>query len=163
MDRVVAQTGLKGNCTYCGVFRRQALERGAIEFATETQHTKISGIVTGHNADDVAETVLMNMLRGDSPRLQKCTHIVTQVSVDQDSMPRVKPFKYTYEKEIVMYAHHKNLDYFSTECTYSPNAFRGNARTLLKDLERINPRAVLDVIKSGEDYGRMLDAGYKQS
>ena len=37
---------------------------------------------------------------------------------------RCKPFKYTYEKEIVMYAYFKKLDYFSTECIYSPNAYR---------------------------------------
>ena len=50
-------------------------------------------------------------------------------------MPRSKPFKYTYEKEIVMYAHFKKLDYFSTECTYAPNAYRGFAREFLKDAE----------------------------
>ena len=37
---------------------------------------------------------------------------------------RSKPFKYAYEKEIVMYAYFKKLDYFSTECIYSPNAYR---------------------------------------
>ena len=40
-------------------------------------------------------------------------------------LPRCKPFKYCYEKEIVMYAYFKKLDYFSTECTYSPFAARG--------------------------------------
>jgi len=39
--------------TYCGVFRRQALDRGA-------HILTVDHIVTGHNADDVAETVLMN-------------------------------------------------------------------------------------------------------
>ena len=29
MDQIVAQVGTKGNCTFCGVFRRQALDRGA--------------------------------------------------------------------------------------------------------------------------------------
>ncbi len=50
---------------------------------------------------------------------------------------RSKPFKYAYEKEIVMYAYFKKLDYFSTECIYSPNAYRGHARTYLKDLESV--------------------------
>ena len=50
---------------------------------------------------------------------------------------RSKPFKYAYEKEIVMYAYFKKLDYFSTECIYSPNAYRGHARTFIKDLEKI--------------------------
>jgi cytoplasmic tRNA 2-thiolation protein 1 len=53
MDQVVEQVGKKGNCTYCGVFRRQALDRGAARLG-------VRHVVTGHNADDVAETVLMN-------------------------------------------------------------------------------------------------------
>ncbi|KAJ2575763.1 mitochondrial import receptor subunit tom20, partial [Coemansia sp. RSA 1836] len=60
------------------------------------------------------------------------------------------PFKYAYEKEIVMYAYLHRLDYFSTECTYSPNAYRGYAREFLKGLERVRPSAILDIIHSGE-------------
>ncbi len=30
MDEIVAQIGTKNNCTFCGVFRRQALDRGAV-------------------------------------------------------------------------------------------------------------------------------------
>jgi cytoplasmic tRNA 2-thiolation protein 1 len=53
MDRVVSTIGKKNNCTFCGVFRRQALDRGAASLG-------VDHIVTGHNADDIAETVLMN-------------------------------------------------------------------------------------------------------
>lgn len=87
---------------------------------------------TGHNADDIAETVLLNILRGDTPRLSRCVSIITG---EDSALPRVKPFKYTYEKEIVMYAYFKKLDYFSTECTYAPFAARGAARDFIKDLE----------------------------
>lgn len=55
MDAIVAQIGKKNNCTFCGVFRRQALDRGAAMLA-------VDHIVTGHNADDIAETVLMNSM-----------------------------------------------------------------------------------------------------
>jgi cytoplasmic tRNA 2-thiolation protein 1 len=51
-----------------------------------------------------------------------------------------------------MYAYFKKLDYFSTECTYSPNAYRGYARTFLKDLEAIRPSVIMDIIRSGESY-----------
>jgi len=63
--------------------------------------------------------------------------------------------KFAYEKEIVLYAHHRKLDYFSTECIYSPEAFRGTARALIKDLERIRPSAILDIVRSGEDMAKL--------
>ena len=147
MDQVVSQIGKKGNCTYCGVFRRQALDRGAARLG-------IKHVVTGHNADDIAETVMMNLLRGDLPRLARATTIVTASAASD--IKRSKPLKYAYEKEIVLYAHHKGLDYFTTECIYSPEAFRGSARTLIKSLERVRPSAILDVVRSGEDMARLV-------
>lgn len=141
MDRIVEKIGRTNNCTFCGVFRRQALDRGA-------QLLEVDCVATGHNADDVAETILMNILRGDTARLQRCTHIRT--GGGENSIPRVKPLKYTYEKEIVMYAHFKKLVYFSTECIFAPNAYRGHARAFLKDLEKIRPTVIMDIIHSGE-------------
>lgn len=142
MDEIVAAVGRRNNCTFCGVFRRQALDRGAALMRADK-------MATGHNADDIAETVLLNILRGDVARLGRCAAIVTG---EDGALPRCKPFKYTYEKEIVMYAYFKKLDYFSTECVYSPGAYRGFARDFIKDLEAIRPRAILDILHSAETF-----------
>ncbi|KAI4390006.1 hypothetical protein MLD38_002165 [Melastoma candidum] len=144
MDEIVKMIGMKNNCTFCGVFRRQALDRGAAML-------KVDKLATGHNADDIAETVLLNILRGDIARLSRCTSITTG---EDGPIPRCKPFKYTYEKEIVIYplTPISFYYYFSTECIYSPNAYRGFAREFIKDLERIRPRAILDIIRSGENF-----------
>ncbi|KTW25572.1 cytoplasmic tRNA 2-thiolation protein 1 [Pneumocystis carinii B80] len=141
MDEIVKHVGRKNNCTFCGVFRRQALDRCAAML-------NIDHIVTGHNADDIAETIIMNLLRGDISRLGRCTEILT----GESKIKRSKPFKYTYEKEIVMYAHFKKLDYFSTECIYSSEAFRGFARALIKELESLRPSSIIDIIHSGEAF-----------
>ena len=138
MDEIVPKCGLSNSCTYCGVFRRQALDKGS-------EMVKATKLLTGHNADDIAETVLMNFLRGDFNRLPG--------SVDPlggGDIPRVKPFKYTYEKEIVMYAHYCKLEYFCAECTYAVGAYRGNVRSLIKDLESERPQSLIDIIHSGE-------------
>jgi cytoplasmic tRNA 2-thiolation protein 1 len=93
------------------------------------------------------------VMRGDIARLGRCTLICTQGSDDTaDSIKRSKPFKYAYEKEIVMYAYFKKLDYFSTECIYSPDAYRGHARAFLKDLEAARPSVIIDIIHSGEAF-----------
>lgn len=65
MDEIVKQIGTKNNCTFCGVFRRQALDRGAMLIGANK-------VATGHNADDMAETVMLNLLRGDLPRCVNC-------------------------------------------------------------------------------------------
>jgi hypothetical protein len=41
--------------------RRQALDRGGVL-------ERADKIATGHNADDIAETILLNIIRGDVPR-----------------------------------------------------------------------------------------------
>ena len=153
MDDIVREIGTRNNCTFCGVFRRQALDRAALKLG-------VNKLVTGHNADDIAETVIMNTLRGDIARLQRSTNIVTgdEGALEEgDLVPRCKPFKFVYEKEIVLYAYHKKLDYFSTECIYSPNAYRGFARSYIKDLERADPHTILDIIYSGEHMTARMD------
>ncbi|ELQ76034.1 PP-loop superfamily ATPase-like protein, partial [Trachipleistophora hominis] len=166
MDEVMQKKRV-GSCTYCGVFRRQALEEGARRIGA----TKI---ITGHNADDMAETVVLNLLRGDFNRLKRCTAARTKKNLSDEpniedmkkgcgcdesvysaSLVRVKPFKYIYEKEIVFYAYLKNLKYFSTECIYSPGAHREYARMFLRSVE---PELIMNVIKSGEFLERS-DAG----
>ncbi|KAI4571184.1 hypothetical protein MJG53_013290 [Ovis ammon polii x Ovis aries] len=145
MDAVARSTAGSGRsracCTFCGVLRRRALEEGA-------RLVGATHVVTGHNADDMAETVLMNFLRGDAGRLARGGGLGSPG--EGGALPRCRPLQLASQKEVVLYAHFRRLDYFSEECVYAPEAFRGHARDLLKMLEAARPSAVLDLVHSAE-------------
>jgi len=65
MVDVMRKTGPKkeigSTCAYCGVLRRQLMNRHSREM-------KASKLVTGHNLDDEAQSVLMNVLDADVAR-----------------------------------------------------------------------------------------------
>lgn len=147
MDDIVKIIGKQHNCTYCGVLRRQALNIAC-------QKLNITKLLTGHNCDDIMETFLMNLLRGDSRHIPQTTKIITQSST---LVPRIKPFKYTYEKDIVLYAHYENVDYFSTECTYSPFAFRGYARSYVKELERQDSSSLICFVLTAHAFVDLIE------
>lgn len=47
------------------------------------------------------------------------------------------------------YAYYKGLDYFSTECIYSPFAYRGFAREHLKELEKAKSSTIIGTRRPG--------------
>ena len=151
MDDIVKNGG-KNACSYCGVFRRQCLEKGA----------KLVGanvIATGHNGDDNAETVLMNFLRGDVSRLNRCKSL--QREGQEGGIIRIKPFSLLTQKEVVLYAHYLKLNYFSVECSYAGTAFRGNARMFLKENEETFSEIVKNCVISNEQVYAQLKTSQK--
>lgn len=137
MDNVVKQIGLKNNCTVCGVFRRKALDIAASDLRADV-------IATGHNADDQAETNLLNLVRGDISRLTRRPPIAAV----EGEATRCKPMIGIYQKDIVIYAHYRGLRYFSTECTYFGQSHRGYLRDLIKQLEAVNPACIRNINES---------------
>jgi cytoplasmic tRNA 2-thiolation protein 1 len=173
VDRAAQVLGTKSRCTLCGVLRRQALDRGAALCRADK-------LATGHNADDVAETLLLNLVRGDAARMARCgggqtggkeggrergegneeataaaeatttaaAAAAPRASAAALALPRVKPFLHTYEKEIVLYAHHKRLDYFCTECSHAKFAARGGPREAVKAMEAAAPASVAGLVRT---------------
>jgi Predicted ATPase of the PP-loop superfamily implicated in cell cycle control len=116
-------------CSVCGVLRRRALNIAARELGA----TKIA---TGHNKDDEAQTVLMNVLRGDLERMIRAGaaegiggNLSREKEVENGVsgggfVPRVKPLKRLYEREIAMYAYLRGYGFQSVECPFSQDTVR---------------------------------------
>jgi uncharacterized protein (TIGR00269 family) len=111
-------------CSICGILRRKALSLAAREEGA----TKVA---TGHNLDDEAQSVLMNVLRGDLSRLMR-----TSSSPSGNCfIPRIKPLKAISEKEIAVYLAVRGRFPELPECPYTRYALRAEIRSLLSGLE----------------------------
>jgi uncharacterized protein (TIGR00269 family) len=128
------------SCTVCGVLRRRALSRAAgLAGATK--------LATGHNLDDEAQSVLMNVLRGDLPRLIQDTS-----SGDQEYfIPRIKPLSSLPEKEIAIYLLIRGVFPSLPECPYARFALRSEVRSILDDLEYHQPGVKNRLIKMRDE------------
>ena len=143
LDEIVEMRNEKslGACSYCGVFRRRALNAAA-------QQLEADVIATGHNLDDEAQTVLMNIMRGDSRRISR-TNVPRRGSIE-GLVPRIKPVSEISERDIVAYAHHLELVYHDAPCPYAGEAYRNDLRLFLNDMEHKRPGTLLAVLTSAE-------------
>lgn len=130
-----------GACSYCGVFRRRALNEAAATLKADV-------IATGHNLDDEAQTVLMNIMRGDSRRITR-TNVPRERSVE-GLVPRIKPISELSERDIVAYSHHLGLVYHDVPCPYAGEAYRNDVRSFLNDMEHKRPGTLLAILRSAE-------------
>ena len=131
LDEIVAKAREKGRaeltaCAYCGVLRRRAMNVGA-------RQVKADKIATGHTLDDEAQTVLMNILRGDIARLAKEKPVTSEVH--PLFVQKIKPFCEIPEKESALYAYLKKIDFQDTPCPYASEALRNDLRGMLNRME----------------------------
>jgi uncharacterized protein (TIGR00269 family) len=116
-------------CSYCGVFRRKALNTKAKELGA-------TRLATGLNLDDTAQSILMNLLRGDVAKLAR---LGPHKKVQEGLVPRIQPLRLIPEKESYLYAMLNNIEFYDGECPYSERALRGKYRDILNDLEKDTP------------------------
>jgi len=130
-------------CSICGIMRKKALAVGA-------RRAGATKLATGHNLDDEAQSVLMNVFRSDLPRL------VRNSSVDSSGkfIPRIKPLSRISEKEIATYLMLNDAWSELPECPYTRYAMRREVRSLLSGFEYKHPGTMLHLMESKEKIER---------
>ena len=137
-----------GACSYCGVFRRQAINRTAKDLNMDV-------VATGHNMDDEAQTVIMNIMRGDTLKIAR-THRSRDRQI-KGLVPRIKPIIDLSERDIVAYAYHEKLPYHDIPCPYHAEAYRNDVRTYLNEMEHKRPGTLLTILRSAETISQALE------
>jgi uncharacterized protein (TIGR00269 family) len=132
-----------GPCTYCGVFRRNAMNDVARKIGAKY-------LATGLNLDDTAQSVMMNFTRGDVERLVR---LGPHKKVQPDLIPRIQPLRMIPEKESLLYAIVAGIPYHDGVCPYSGEALRNQFRSVINELETRSPGTRHSIISS---YDQML-------
>jgi len=138
MDEIHLLDNELGDCSYCGVFRRVCLNKKAKELGLQT-------LVTGHNLDDMAQSILMNFVKGD---IQKLARLGPHKKLQPGFVPRMFPLRTIPEKEVMLYAILKNIEFYNSKCPYSINALRGDFRDIIDKLEYKTPGTRHSILNS---------------
>ncbi|MFC1731654.1 ATP-binding protein [candidate division KSB1 bacterium] len=128
------------SCTVCGVLRRYLLNK-------EARKIRPNCIVTGHNIDDEAQSIIMNLIRNKqslSARLGPRTGLID----DKKFISRVKPLYFCTEKEIIRYSKIKKFKVNYEECPCCVDAFRKKTRDALNKLSKNNPDLAQNIINN---------------
>ncbi len=123
-------------CTYCGVLRRWAINR----VARERGATKVA---TGHNLDDVLQTHLMNLARGDVPAMVRSGQGVRSPSPLM--VPRIRPLAGVREREVAAAALYLGLPAHFGKCPLT-TGMRVGVRRAVDELELALPGIKEDLI-----------------
>ena len=146
MDEIASKKDELGECSYCGVFRRLCLNQKAKEL-------RVDKLVTGHNLDDMAQSILMNFVNSD---LKKLARLGPHKKIQPGLVPRMLPLRTIPEKENTLYAIIKKLEFHDAECPYSVRALRGYFREIIDNLEYQNPGTRHSILNSYDNIKDLL-------
>lgn len=134
-------------CAFCGSLRRRALNQKARELGA-------SKLAVGHNLDDEAQSILLNVFRSDIHRLARLLQDTS--AKNENFVPRIKPLRTIPERETILYAYYKGIEFHSQQCPYSFNVLRGEIESTLNRLDDKRPGIKYGVLKFLDDLAPAL-------
>ena len=142
-----------GACSFCGVFRRFCLN-------TLAKKLQVHKLATGHNLDDISQSILMNFVNAD---MEKLSRLGPHRKIQPGLIPRLMPLRQIPEKENTLYAILKDIEFHDAECPYSHEALRGVFKEMLYELEEQNPGTRHSILRSFDSIKEVLETLYPPS
>lgn len=145
----VADTGELGNCTYCGIMRRDLLNK----LSREVDADKLA---IGHNLDDEAQAIMMNHIKGDKQKLARIGARTDAVSHEM-FVPRIKPLIDVREKEIALYSRLHDLGVIDRCPHVQEGSLRPMVKSFLNKLEQQMPGTKNKIVSHGRELSDIVD------
>lgn len=127
-------------CHVCGIWRRYLLNKIA-----RKNQAKI--LVTGHNLDDEAQAILMNIFKANTSLTSRLGPKSGQKEHDL-FVQRVKPLYFCTEEEVKLYTLLKKFKVNYCHCPYSNKGYRYQVKQLLNTFEQKFPGTKQGIIRS---------------
>jgi uncharacterized protein (TIGR00269 family) len=137
MDEI-SSGGKLAPCSYCGVFRRKLMNSGGLDEGVDY-------MITGLNLDDTAQSIMMNLVRGDVGRLKR---MGPHDTVKDGLVPRLQPLRRIPEKEVLLYAILKGISFSHVTCPYADRAIRNEFRDSIDKWEERTPGTKYSIVNS---------------
>ncbi|HLC42719.1 MAG TPA: TIGR00269 family protein, partial [Methylomirabilota bacterium] len=126
----VKQVTHRPTCSACGLSKRYLLNKVARERGCAV-------VVTGHNLDDEAATLLGSVLHWQTEAMARQAPVLPVTH--EMLVKRVKPLFRLTERETATYAFLRGIDYVVEECPFSTDAVSLFYKELLNQLEERSP------------------------
>lgn len=149
VDQIAALEPEKAPCSYCGVLRRRLANAEARRWGADW-------LATGHNLDDVAQSILLSFVRGD---LGKLARMAPHDTAFEGLVPRILPLRTVPEKEVMLYAVLRGMEVHADQCPHMGRAARGPVKEMLLALEEANPGTRHTILRAHERLQPLLRAG----
>lgn len=149
VDEIAALEREMAPCSFCGVLRRRLAN-------AEARRWGAHWLATGHNLDDVAQSILLSFVRGD---LGKLARLAPHDSAYEGLVPRILPLRSVPEKEVMLYALLRGMPVLAGQCPHMGRAARGSIKEMLLALEDAHPGTRHTVLRAHERLQPLLREG----
>ncbi|VVB57574.1 tRNA 2-thiocytidine biosynthesis protein TtcA [uncultured archaeon] len=150
-----------GACTYCGVFRRLLLNKSARRLGADK-------LALGHNLDDAAQTLLLNVYRNETDRLARFWPVSREEKEGEtpaaprsgrraetpDFIPRIRPLIRIPEREVALLAELEGYGIRHQSCPYANEAMRQTVRAQLNEMEDRYPGTKRRIFNAWMEMGK---------
>ena len=127
-----SQAAQRSTCGVCGLSKRYAFNKVAVDEGYDV-------VVTGHNLDDEAATLLGNVLRWQDQFLARQRPVLPATGTNQ--VRKVKPLYRLSERETAAYCVVRGIDYVVEECPLVAGNTGHELKAMLDQLEAGAPGA----------------------